>query len=558
MIKNAISHTSRSVLLRTFSTTTVAKFSTSLSLQKVINVNPNARNKSGTNSNDNNDSTNRHKPFSNCNKNNSNKSSSRIESSIKQHNGNAFNTVPPASTPTTPATTSSLEKKIQLNNLSDILVQMIKTTGPLSLSGYMKTCLTHPEFGYYTTRDPLGLKSAGDFVTSPEISQMFGEMIGVWFFTIYLTQNQPQNLQFIEFGPGKGTLMYDTLRSFNRLLKDPKVKEATNVILVEASPLLRQQQFELLCGAQSELKESADGIGYAGKTIWGNTIRWVDTEKDIDLLGHSDKTNFIVCHEFFDALPIKQFEKTDEGWRECLVDYAVPGSESAAKKAPDSKFSLPNQAVIKSSDLDKQQKDNDIKFHVTIAPKKTTASYLPKNSPRHDSLPVGLRVEISPETLSYAKKIQEIITSNTQSTGAALLIDYGPADTIPINTFRGIKNHKIVSPFENPGTVDLSADVDFQGIKLLMENVSLVAANEAVDVHGPVEQGDWLNELGMAYRAEQLFQIAKNDEQRENIKKSYLRLVEKGGSGMGKIYKFMGVVPKGTAQPVGFGGAIEG
>lgn len=421
-------------------------------------------------------------------------------------------------------------------------METIKTTGPLSLSAYMKTCLTHPQYGYYTTKDPLGVSTRGDFVTSPEISQMFGEMVGVWFYTVYLTQNRPQALRFIEFGPGRGTLMFDTLKAFNKLSKTTRPE----ILLVEASDALKREQHKLLCGPQNPYVESEDGIGQKSTTIWGNPIRWVDTEEDIEEIGHLELCNYVVCHEFFDALPIKQFEKTEKGWRECLVDYVLPQDQST--KDNEGKLSLPSQTVIKTSDLETPK---DVKFHVTIAPKKTTAAYLPQNSPRHNALPVGSRVEISPETLTYSKKIRDIITSNQKKQGAALFVDYGPAETIPINTFRGIRDHKIVSPFEKPGSVDLSADVDFGAIKELMLNLGGVA------VHGPVEQGDWLNELGMGYRAQMLMETVKTEEERDKIKKSYLRLVEKGGSGMGKIYKFMGIVPEDGKKLVGFGGDLE-
>ncbi|GMM37792.1 hypothetical protein DASC09_051170 [Saccharomycopsis crataegensis] len=445
-----------------------------------------------------------------------------------------------------PKVPSYSRPKIRLDSLSRILVETIKTTGPLSLSSYMKTCLTHTDYGYYTTKDPLGIRSSGDFVTSPEISQMFGEMIGVWFFTVYLTQNKPNNVQFIEFGPGKGTLMHDLLKSFNQLLRSSTLKEKISIVMVEASPLLRLEQFELLCGKDNKIKESEDGIGYVGVTKWGNKIRWVDTEQDIEEIGHKDHSNYVVCHEFFDALPIKQFEKTEQGWRECLVDYILP--EDRTTKESEGRLTLPSQTTIKSSDLEAEKEPS---FHMTVSPKKTTSAFVPQQSPRHNALPIGSRVEISPETLTYSKKIHQIITSNEKQQGAALYIDYGPADTIPINTLRGIKDHAIVSPFVNPGTVDLSADVDFQGIKVLSENLG------GVDVHGPVEQGDWLNELGMQYRAEHLINKSKNDADKERISKSYIRLVDKSDAGMGKIYKFMGILPKGTTKPVGFGGSVS-
>lgn len=379
----------------------------------------------------------------------------------------------------------------------------------------MKTCLTHPKYGYYTTNDPLGTSSRGDFVTSPEISQMFGEMFGIWFYTVFLAQKRPSSIQFVEFGPGKGTLMYDTLKAFVQLLK---LQSNVSVTLIEASPILRAAQHKTLCG-ENPLCESSDGVGQYSKTVWGNEIRWLETEQDMEIHGYKETANYVICHEFFDALPIKQFEKTQDGWKECLVDYNLDSPE---------------------------------KFHLTIAPKKTTSSYLPRNSPRHNVLDVGSRVEISPETLTYAKKIKQIIAGGLPDTGAGLFVDYGPSSDIPTNTFRGIKDHRIVSPFELAGQVDLSADVDFQGIKDLM-----LSGADTVEVFGPVEQGDWLNSLGMAYRAEALVSQSKTVEEKKKIADSYLRLVGKGDGGMGTIYKFMAVLRPGAKVPVGFGGDVE-
>jgi SAM-dependent MidA family methyltransferase len=137
--------------------------------------------------------------------------------------------------------------------------------------------------------------------------------------------------------------------------------------------------------------------------------------------------------------------------------------------------------------------------------------------------------------------------------GAALIIDYGPASTVPVNSLRGIQRHNIVSPFSSPGEVDVSADVDFTALA-----EAAINASPGVEVYGPTEQGPFLLSLGIAERAAQLLQNAKDQSQRKTIETGWKRLVERNGGGMGKIYKAMAIVPEsgGKRRPVGFGGSI--
>lgn len=389
------------------------------------------------------------------------------------------------------------------------------TTGPIPLSAYMRLCLTHPDFGYYTTRDPLGPK--GDFITSPEISQMFGEMIGIWLFTVWHSQKKPKNINIIEFGPGKGTLIFDVMKSFSRLLKTLKADDLNlNIVLIESSRVLRKAQWALL--SDSKLDVSNEFWTAAHK--WKGQITWVDTEKDVWEITNEHDANYIIAHEFYDALPINQFKKTENGWREYLVNQ--------------------------------HPQTND--FHLTISPKERPSSKIPETYARYSSVSTGENVEISPELYSYTRQITQLIDRNKSQNGAALIIDYGPSTAIPENTLRGIKDHKITNPFRDPGEVDLSADVDFQAIK----ESATTDPNVPIDVFGPVQQGDWLHQLGIQYRADQLYNQAKTESERDIIKSGYHRLVEKDGSSMGHIYKFIALLPKGGPTPVGFGGQVEG
>ncbi|GME69601.1 unnamed protein product [[Candida] boidinii] len=460
------------------------------------------------------------------------------------------------------------------SNLSQVLAKVIKTTGPIPLATYMRQCLTHPTLGYYTTRNPLDSKS-GDFITSPEISSTFGEMLGLWYFTMFIQQlkkiaiaktkqensiknNQikeseidldlqkfdikDKTLRFIEFGPGKGTLMYDVIKTINKFVQS---KNPIEINLIEASPVLRNEQKNLLCGKDMTLF-NRDGNLQDSTTIWGNTIKWYNTELDIlnEIKSNKDKQNgnnyinFVIAHEFFDALPINQFEKTDKGWREFLVDI---------KKQSNTDISLPNVSHYKIN----EKIEKIPKFNMVLAPYATPSSSIPKIIPRFDSVSIGSRIEICPESYNYAIKISELLTNfnkNDSKTkmGSALIVDYGTSDSIPINTLRGIKNHKIVNPFEDAGEVDLSADVDFGNLKDIFKDNNCESYI--------VDQGDFLNSMGLGYRTDQLVESLKeNEHEKKQVIDAYNRLTGKGIRDMGKIYKVMGIVPNNSIESaVGF------
>lgn len=419
---------------------------------------------------------------------------------------------------------------IEIRNLTDLLLQTIKTTGPMSLSSFMRQCLTHPDFGYYTTRDPLD-SVTGDFITSPEISSMFGEMVGLWLYATWRSQGQPLRIRFIEFGPGKGTLAHDCLYTFNKFVRKSNKAVDIEINMIEASPILRQEQFKLLCDtSKSSFSTTSEGF-HVATTKWGNSIKWVDTEKDIET---DDCANYILAHEFFDALSIKSFQKTVNGWRELMVEHTA----SVRNTQP----LLPGQQPEETDEKLKTE------FHLTLSGAETPASKIPTLSSRYKDLAEGTRIEICTEAELYLSKMIQLVNSNKTS-GGALVIDYGLSNSIPENSLRGIYKHKFVSPFFSPGDVDLSIDVDFENLKLILEN--------HCQPFGPVEQGTWLHELGIGHRTEQLILATKDFNQQEKIYQSYKRLTGTDDKGMGSIYKFLCLLPKGAKTPVGFGGSVE-
>lgn len=170
--------------------------------------------------------------------------------------------------------------------LGQRLAREIAATGPMPVARYMAECLAH----YYATRDPLG--RGGDFITAPEVSQVFGELIGLWAADLWIRTGSPAKLRLVELGPGRGTLMADLWRAVTRV---PGFHAAATVHFVETSPTLRRAQ--------------AVQVPHA---VWHDRID--EVPDDAPLL--------LVANEFFDALPIRQFVRTSTGWRERMVTFA--------------------------------------------------------------------------------------------------------------------------------------------------------------------------------------------------------------------------------------------
>ncbi len=173
----------------------------------------------------------------------------------------------------------------------------------------MRACLTHPLGGYYMNQKPV-FGSKGDFITSPEISQMFGELLGIWFIT--QMQDASKKYKIVELGPGRGTLISDMLRTFQQIKGISEKIQACH--LVEASPELQAIQAQTLHIKDVQLLEERNK---KGKTPEGVDVFWHEHFQEIP---QDDSPLLLVAHEFFDALPIYKFQKTNQGWREILVD----------------------------------------------------------------------------------------------------------------------------------------------------------------------------------------------------------------------------------------------
>jgi SAM-dependent MidA family methyltransferase len=197
----------------------------------------------------------------------------------------------------------------EISPLMAEIKKLIKTSGPLPVCRYMQICLTHPEHGYYISRDPLGRE--GDFITSPEVSQMFGELIGLWAASVWRMMGSPATLRLVELGPGRGTMMADALRALRVL---PPLYDALSVHLVEINPVLREKQKATLSGARN--------------------VEW---HAGLDEVPRGPA--IILANEYFDVLPVRQMVRHGDGWHERVVD--VDGSGQlvfGAAEAPTPRF----------------------------------------------------------------------------------------------------------------------------------------------------------------------------------------------------------------------------
>jgi len=198
------------------------------------------------------------------------------------------------------------------------IAALIRQDGPMSVADYMALCLSDPGHGYYMRREPFG--RAGDFITAPEVSQMFGELIGAWVVAAWEAMGAPARLALVELGPGRGTLMKDLLR-VARLR--PAFIEAARIHLVETSPRLREIQQETLAGFRVAWHASVDEV--------------------------PDAPAILVANEFFDALPIRQFVRTATGWAERLIGLAEDGSLAFGLRPMESADARPLPAPATSS-----------------------------------------------------------------------------------------------------------------------------------------------------------------------------------------------------------------
>ncbi|KAJ9071545.1 hypothetical protein DSO57_1035872 [Entomophthora muscae] len=403
---------------------------------------------------------------------------------------------------------------------------MIKINGPISVYDFIKLSSTCPRQGYYTQSDIFGSK--GDFVTSPEISQVFGELMALWYVSQWHSAGCPEKVRVIELGPGKGTLMSDMLRVWSKF---PKLNSAVKQIdFLEASePLARIQASKLApdvsLGYLSPLADKSPSSedcllieNAAGITseATGRSFRWYSYP---DNLFHRENLventwTIIIAHEFFDALPIYKFKKTYQGWHEIMVD------------------------------LDTSE-NSPLHFAFYESPVKTRATSLLQPYIDRSSYQQLLELELAPELIRIGNQVGQLLELG----GAALIIDYGE-DHPEGNTLRGIQKHQFCHPLSMPGRTDLSSNVNFS---LIRESLGI----PSLATHFTT-QADFLLEMGIQERIQMLMKsyvsAHRGDEPKILAFKSVLESMYDrltNPNQMGKLYKFMALT-NGSAPVPGF------
>ena len=312
---------------------------------------------------------------------------------------------------------------------------------------------------YYATRDPFR-----DFTTAPEISQAFGEILGLWAAIVWQSMGRPANPILAEAGPGRGTLMQDALRAITRMV--PDFAATLHVHFVETSPALRATQ-----------------ATHVPNAIWHDSLSDLPAGPLI-----------LLANEFLDALPIRQFVRRGPVWTERFVD----GGAFVEQPSPPPRMEAPGMEA-----------------------------------------PDGATVEHA----DAAHALVAALAARLATTGgAALFIDYGPAESAPGDSLQALRHGKPADPLAAPGHADLTAHVDFQAL------ATTARANGAA-VHGPLPQGIFLTVLGLVQRTGALARTLP-PARAGMMMQSASRLIEPDL--MGRLFKAMALSHPALPSPPGF------
>lgn len=352
--------------------------------------------------------------------------------------------------------------------LGRLIARRIALTGPVSLADFMAEAMAHPRLGYYRRALPVG--AAGDFTTAPEISQMFGELVGAWLAERWLAIGRPAPVRLVELGPGRGTLMADAMRATRGV---PGFHAALDLHLVEINEPLRALQAAALAAHRPRWHARLDDVP-AGPTL-------------------------LVANEFFDALPVRQFERTEAGWRERMVGLADDGET----------------------------------LRLALAPGITAwAGALEAALP---GAATGAQAELCEAGLAVAAALGRRLAADG---GWALIVDYGRDGALGAS-LQAVRGHRGTDILDRPGETDLSALVDFAAL----------ARATGQPTFGPVGQGDFLRRLGIEARAAAL-KARASDAQGAAIDAAMARLIDPGQ--MGTLFRVMAVGDDRSAAPAGF------
>lgn len=367
------------------------------------------------------------------------------------------------------------------------LKDKIRKHGPIPVYEFVELCLFDAEHGYYRRQTAIGRN--GDFITAPEISQTFGELIGLWAATVWQQMGAPKSFHMIEYGAGRATLMADALRAARVL---PEFLESAKISLCDINPVLRQMQRATL--APLDLPEGQ--------------VRFVDgfNEDDLSAAHLAGEPAIIIANEFLDVWPPRQYTHADGGWHsrgigldnDGQLQFISPGAIDGADPFDS----------LQISSLDSRIPDAHAGAIVTVP--------------------------------DYAIADRMI---GRWSRVAALFIDYGHEEPQEGDTLQAVRNHAFEHPLTSPGEADLTHQVDFHSFR---ERVQANSHNVIVD--GPMTQAEFLGRLGIIQRASRL--MAANPGKAAEIEAGVMRLMSP--QGMGTRFKAIGVRSRGLPTLPGF------
>jgi len=377
-----------------------------------------------------------------------------------------------------------------------ILRARIAERGPLPVDDYMRLCLADPDHGYWQRGGIIGAE--GDFITAPEISQIFGELIGLWSVVAWQGMGQPSPVRLIELGPGRGTLMRDALRAARVV---PGFLDAVTVHLVEVSRPLREAQRQTLALPDGGVppspspQEGGEAPAVEGGRVrgWGAApIAWHEALEEVP-----PGPAIIIANEFLDALPIRQFVRNGHGWRERVVEIDA---------------------------------HNQLRFGA--GERKDVAEHVCSSTPQPGDI-LELRPAEHALLATLAKRPAPLV---------ALFVDYGPSEGGYGDTLQAVRRHAWVDPLTDPGRVDLTAHVQFAPLAHTAHAVGL-------RTDGPMPQVEFLGRLGIAERAARL--MSANPAIAAAIEAGVQRLLSP--TGMGGLFKALAVRSPSLPPPPPFG-----
>ncbi len=313
------------------------------------------------------------------------------------------------------------------------LKSLIKNTGPISISSFMKEVMFSPDKGYYKVKNPIGQNQ--DFITAPQISSIFSQLIAGYFFSFISQNPQNQKIAFVEMGAGLGTMFFDILQTFLELEKKLKTNILPNInfVIIETNPVLVKSQQEKLSKLDLE-------------------ISWFENFEDF-LQENKDRKIYFVANELFDCFAIDQFSRINGKWQEILV-----GLDQNGNLAPilENFNETKHQLIEKLAQKNKIPNQNNIIFENSI------------------------------ESLNFMNQLSQTIK---KTNGMALVIDYGYVDPPLKSTLQAIKNHEKINIFEeqDPYSCDLTALVDFAALRNCARQNNLQTSL--------ITQGEFLNSL---------------------------------------------------------------